>query len=321
MRRAVIAIAALGIATLAMPPAAAQKYPERPVRVIVTFAAGGAPDVLARGVAAQLETQTGQSFVIDNRAGANGVIGTQAVANADPDGYTILHASASFVVNPSVRKSLPYDIWRDFTPVANLGIGVGYLFLVNKDLPVKNLREFIDYAKKNPVFYGSPGSGNTLHLASELFNVKAGIQMQQVPFRGTQPGLTALLSGSIHAMIIPPAAALSFVKDGQIKALGFTDQKPLPDLPDVPLIKDTLPEFQIEGAWHAWLVPSRTKPEIVAKINQEVRQALKDPKVAQLVERAGYLPDDKSPAEVTAFLRAEQARYAEAVKAAKIEPQ
>ena len=299
----------------------AQAYPTRPIQLIVTFAAGGAPDVMARTVAAQVEKQIGQPIIIDNRAGANGVIGTQAVANAQPDGYTLLHASASFVVNPSVRKSLPYDIWRDFAPVANLGLGIGYLLLVNPKLPIKNINDLIAYGKSNPVFYGSPGTGNTLHLLSELFAVKTGIPMQQVAYRGTQPALTSLLAGDIQAMFIPPAAAVEYVKGGQLRAIGFTGAKPLAELPDVPLMKDSLPDFKVEGAWMGWLAPAKTPSEIVTRLNAEVRKALHDPKVAEMNLRSGYLPDDKSPAEFAAFLREEHDRYALAAKAAKIEPQ
>jgi tripartite-type tricarboxylate transporter receptor subunit TctC len=311
------------MACLAFTPAAAaaQEFPNRPIRVIVTFTPGGAPDVIARAVAAQVEAQLGQTIIIDNRAGANGIIGTQAVANAAPDGYTLLHASASFVVNPSVYKKLPYDIWNDFAPVANLGIGVGYLLLVSKDLPVSNVAEFIAYAKKNDVFYGSPGAGNTLHLASELFNVKAGIKMQHVPFRGTSPAINALLANSIQAMFIPPAAALAYVESGQMRAIGFTGKQPLKELPNVPLIKDTLPDFRIEGAWHGWFAPAKTPTGIVEKLNAEVRKALKLQKVHDFVLRAGYAPDDKSTGEYSKFLREEYERYGEAARAAKVELQ
>ena len=245
----------------------AQNYPDRAVRVIVTFAPGGAPDVIARAVAAQVEAQFKQSLIIDNRAGANGIIGTQAVAHAPADGYTLLHASASFVVNPSIYKKLPYDIWKDFTPIANLGIGVGYLLLVNNDLPVKDTAEFIAYAKKNQISYGSPGAGNTLHLASEFFNVKAGITMQHVPFRGTAPALNALLAGTIQAMFIPPAAALAYVESGQLRAIGFAGDVALKELPNVALIKHTVSEFRVEGAWHGWFAPARTPTEIVDQLN------------------------------------------------------
>jgi tripartite-type tricarboxylate transporter receptor subunit TctC len=311
------------LACLAFAPQAASAldYPNRPVRVIVTFAPGGAPDVLARAVAAQVEAQIGQTLIIDNRGGANGIIGTQAVANAAPDGYTLLHVPAAFVVNPSVYKKLPYDIWRDFAPIANLGIGVGYLLLVNNDVPARTPAELIAHARRNQLSYGSPGTGNTLHLASELFNVKAGVAMQHVPFRGTAPALQALLSGVIQAMFIPPAAALAYVESGQMRAIGFTGDAPLKELPDVPLIKDTLPDFRVEGAWHGWFAPAKTPTEIIEKLNAEIRNALKVQKLHDFVLRAGYVPDDKSPAEYARFLREEYERYGEAARAAKIELQ
>ena len=301
--------------------AVAQTYPARAVRVIVTFAPGGAPDVIARAVAAQVEAQVKQSLIIDNRVGANGIIGTQAVANAPADGYTLLHASASFVVNPSIYKKLPYDIWKDFAPIANLGIGVGYLLLVNSSLPVKTTAEFIAYAKNHQISYGSPGAGNTLHLASELFKVKAGVAMQHVPFRGTAPALNALLAGTIQAVFIPPAAALAYVESGRLRAIGFTGDAALKELPDVPLIKQTVPDFRIEGAWHGWFAPARTQAAIVDRLNGEVRKALKVPRVRDFVLRAGYVPDDKSPEEYRAFLRGEFERYGEAARAAHIELQ
>jgi tripartite-type tricarboxylate transporter receptor subunit TctC len=298
--------------------AGAESYPDRAVRMIVTFAPGGAPDVIARMVAAQVETQLGQPVIIDNRAGANGIVGTQAVAQAPADGHTLLHASASFVVNPSIYKKVPYDIWKDFAPIANLGIGVGYLLLVSRDLPVKDVADLVTYAKRHPVSYGSPGAGNTLHLASELFNVRAGIAMQHVPFRGTAPALNALLAGTIQAMFIPPAAALAHVESGQVRAIGFTGDMALPELPAVPLIKHSVPEFRVEGAWHGWFAPARTPADIVARLNGEVRKALK---VRDFVLRAGYVPDDKSPEQYRTFLREELERYAEAARAAHVELQ
>ncbi len=264
------------LASLVIMPftAEAQYYPDRAVRVVVTFAPGGAPDVVARAIAAQVEIQLKQSLIIDNRAGANGIIGTQAVAHAPADGYTLLHASASFVVNPSIYKKLPYDIWKDFAPIANLGIGVGYLLLVNYSLPVKDTAEFIAYAKKNQIAYGSPGAGNTLHLASELFNVKAGIAMQHVPFRGTAPALNALLAGTIQAMFIPPAAALAYVESGQLRAIGFAGDIALKELPNVPLIKHTVPEFRVEGAWHGWFAPAKTPMDIVDRTQRRGTQSV-----------------------------------------------
>ena len=194
--------------------AAALDYPNRTIRLIVPFPAGGANDIMARIFAAALEQQIGHAVVVDNRGGANGAIGTQAVATAEPDGYTLMHNSSSFTINPAIRKSLPYDIVKDFAPVANLAIGQGYLIVVNPQLPVRDPAALIAYAKKNRVLYGSAGTGNPLQLAAALFNVHAGVEMESVPFRGTAPALNALLANTIQVMFVPPASALGYIQAG-----------------------------------------------------------------------------------------------------------
>jgi tripartite-type tricarboxylate transporter receptor subunit TctC len=299
---------------------AAEQYPSHPIRVIVPFAPGGAPDVVARIVAAAIEQPLGQSLIVENRTGANGIVGMQAVATADPDGYTLLDVPPAFVVNPSVYKTLPFDIFRDFAPIANAGISAGYLTMVRPGLPVQSVAELIDYARSHRLLYGSAGVGNTLHLAAALFCARAGVEMEHVPFRGAAPIMTALLSGTVDLAFASPASA-NFVTSGQLRAIGFTGRAPLPELPNVPLVKDTLPSFDIEGSWEGWLAPAKTPPEIVARLNSEIRTALKIPAYHDAIVKAGYEPTDMSPAEFTAFLHAEAARYAEAVKAAKIEPQ
>jgi tripartite-type tricarboxylate transporter receptor subunit TctC len=296
----------------------AQQFPSRSVRLIIPFAAGGAPDFMARPVAAQVEAQIGQSVVVENRAGANGIIGMQAVANAEPDGHTLLHVVPAFVINRSVYKKLPFDIFDDFAPVATIGIGTGYLLIVHPKLPVHSVADLIAHAKKERVLYGSAGIGNTLHLTAELFNVSAGISMEHVPFRGAGPVLTAILSGTVQAGFFAPAAVVEQVKSGALRAIGFTGSTPLRELPDVPLIGKTLPDFKIEGAWHAWLAPGKTPSSIVTQINAEVSKALKVERVRNSIEQAGYFTLDKSPKEFAAFLREEADRYARAVAAAKI---
>jgi tripartite-type tricarboxylate transporter receptor subunit TctC len=314
-------IAAVLVALAAGTPLrAAEPYPTHPIRVVVPFAPGGAPDVVARIVAAAIEKPLGQSVIVENRTGANGIVGMQAVAAADPDGYTLLDTPPAFVVNPSVYKTLGFDIFNDFAPVANVGISAGYLVMVRPGLPVNNIAELIDYAKSHRLLYGSAGIGNTLHLAAALFCAKAGVEMQHVPFRGAAPIMTALLGGTIDLTFATPTSA-SFVTSGQLRAIGFTGKARLADLPDVPLVKDTLPSFDIEGSWEGWLAPAKTPAEIVAKLNKEIRAALKTPAAHDAIVKAGYEPTDMSPAEFGAFLRAEAQRYAEAVKAANIEPQ
>ena len=298
----------------------AQQFPSRPIRVVVTFAPGGAPDIVARIIAAALEKPLGQPVIVENRTGANGIVGMQAVATAEPDGYTILNTPPAFVINPSVYKTLPFDIFRDFAPIANIGISAGYLVIVRAGLPVHSIAELVGYAKANRVLYGSPGIGNTLHLAAALFCAKAGIEMEHVPFRGAAPIMTALLAGTVDLTFASPTAA-NFVTSGQLRAIGFTGKKPLAELPDVRPIRDTLPSFDIEGSWEGWLAPGKTPPDIVAKLNAAIRAVLKEPTVSEAIVKAGYEPSDMSPAEFAAFLHAEADRYAQAVKAAKIEPQ
>ena len=313
----VAVLLALGVA---MPMAAAEDYPSRPIRVIVPFEPGGAPDTATRIVAAAIEKPLGQSVIVENRSGANGIIGMQAVATAEPDGYTLLDTPPAFVINPSVKKKLPFDIFRDFAPVANAGISAGYILMVRPGLPVNSVAELIDYAKTHRLLYGSAGIGNTLHLAAALFCEKAGVEMQHVPFKGAAPIITALLSGTIDLGFVSPSSS-TYVTSGQLKALGVTGKQPIAELPGVPSIRQTLPDFDVEGSWEGWLAPAKTPPEIITRLNAAIRSGLKEPAYRDALVKAGYQPTDMSPEEFTAFLHAEEARYAEAVKAAKIEPE
>jgi tripartite-type tricarboxylate transporter receptor subunit TctC len=323
IRYAFVATLALSaaVAASAIMPAAAQKYPSRPIKLIVPFPPGGGNDLIARPLAAQAEQQVGQAIVIDNRGGANGIIGTQAVANAEPDGYTLLHVSSSFSINNAVYKKLPYDIFKDFAPIANVARGAGYIVVVNAKLPIKTTRELIDYAKKNDIFYGNSGNGNPIHLATESFKVAAGIDMKSVPFRGTAPGLTALISGDVQVMIVPIGAAMPYIQGGQLRAVGFTGDKRSAELPDVPTIGETLPGYSFTGVWHAWLAPAKTPKPVIDYLNAEVRKAAHVPKVAEAMRLVGYEPDDTTPEQHAEFLKKDAAQMLEAVRAAKIEPQ
>ena len=185
--------------------AGGQAFPSRPLRVVVPFPAGGTADVIARSVTNELERQLGQSFIIDNRGGANSIIGSEIVAKAAPDGYTLLHVTASFAINPSVYRKLPYRV-EDFLPITNLALGEGYFLLVHPSVPVQSVAELIALAKNKDrqLTYGSPGVGNTLHLAVEFFDMKAGIALTHVPYKGVAPAFTALLAGEVQVMLIPP---------------------------------------------------------------------------------------------------------------------
>ena len=213
--------------------ASAEQYPSRPIHLIVPFAAGGAPDIVARIVAAAMEQPLGQSVVVEDRPGANGIIGMKDVASASPDGYTFMLTPPAFVINPYVYKNLPFDIFRDFTPVANVGISWGYLVIVRPSLPVHSIAELIDYGKTHRLLYGTPGVGNTLHLAAAYFGAKAGIDMENVVFKDMGPMSTALIAGTIDLLIESPASATVLLSSG-MRPIGFTGTKPPDDMPNLP---------------------------------------------------------------------------------------
>ncbi|MBI3705519.1 MAG: tripartite tricarboxylate transporter substrate binding protein [Rhizobiales bacterium] len=300
--------------------AQAQQYPEHPVRVIVGYAAGSGPDIQARTVAAQLSASLGQQFFVENRLGANGTIAARSVAQSKPDGYTLLFSSSSIAPTPYIYKNLGYDLFSDLEPIASVGILDGLLMLVDVKSPIKSLQEFIAYAKKERVVYGTPGVGNILHLATEKFSKAAGISMQHVPYKGASEVMTALLGGSVQVMIVSPPSTMGLLKDGRIRALAFTGTKPFPPYPDVPLMKDVLPGFAPMGSWGMFFAPGKTPKEIVDKLNCAIQQALQVPSVASVMARDGYVPDHRNAAATAAFFRKEVEQMAEAVKAAGIQP-
>jgi tripartite-type tricarboxylate transporter receptor subunit TctC len=296
-------------------------FPTRPIHLIVPFPAGGTSDIVARTFARQMEQQLGQSVIVDNRGGADGVIGTQAVAQADPDGYTLMHNSSSFTINASLYKNLQYDIFKDFIPIANVAIGQGYLMVVNANVPALNVSEFIEYAKKNRVLYGSPGHGNPLQLAAALFNANTGTNMEPIPFRGTAPAVNALLAGDIQVMFMPPATVLAFIEAKKLRAIAFTGNVPPKELPDVPLMKSVLPSLKIPVSWHGWFAPANTPPEIINKLATELLKTLESPAVLEGIRRSGYEAYPKGSADFAALLKEDAAQVADELKAAKIESQ
>ena len=300
--------------------AQAQQYPSSPVRVLVGFAAGSGPDIQARTIAQQLATQFNQSFYIENRLGANGTIAARMVAQAAPDGLNLLFSSSSITPTPHIYKNLGYDTLTDLRPIATSGILDGMLMLVDAKSPIKSVPEFIKHAKETRVLYGSPGVGNILHLAAEAFSIKAGISMQHVPYKGSSEVLTAMLGGSIEVMFVTPPSVLGLVKEGRVRALAFTGTRPFPELPNVPLMKDIVPGYQPMGSWGMFFPPGKTPDTIADRLNAAVREALQAPSVAGVMQRDGYVPDNRSAAQTQAFFRKEVAAIGEAVKAAKIEP-
>ena len=300
-----------------------QAYPSKTVRIIVPAASGG-PDVVARLVAAQLTVQTGQSFIVENRPGANGILGADAVAKSAPDGYTLMVYSSGFVINPAIYKKLPYDTENDFVPVTNIVINDGLFVVVNPAVPARTLQEFVALARApdSKVAYSSPGVGNPLHLAGALFNARAGTRMLHVPYKGGGPAAAAVVSGEVQAMFSSPAPAMPHLKSGRVRGIAYTGPKRHPAMPEVPTTAEAgLPSYQIDGGWFGMFAPANTPPEIVDRLHREVRIAVADRGVAEKLAALGVDPVATPPAEFKQFVAAEIRKQAEAVRIAGIEPE
>jgi tripartite-type tricarboxylate transporter receptor subunit TctC len=309
---------------LACTQASSQTYPSRPIRLLVPFAPGGTIDAYARVLARQVESRTGQPIVIDNRAGANGILAAEIVANSTPDGYTLLNHSASFVINASMYRKLPYDTATGFTPITNFVRGLGYLLVAHPATPANSVKELIALAKKQPnaLRYSSPGVGNGQHLAGELMSMKTGTQMLHVPYKGSSPALSAVLSGEVNIAFQTPPAVVSLINSGKLKALGFTGDKRLPAMPNVPTVSEAgIPGYMYDVAWHAWFGPAKLPPAIVKTLYSEITKAMQEPKLVAYYREGGFEPQLDPPAEFAKIFRADIKRYADIVKAAKIEPQ
>ncbi len=303
--------------------AQAQSYPNRPVRVVVAAATGG-PDIVARVVAAQLQAQLGQPFVVENQPGANGIVGASIVAKAAPDGYTLLVYSSGFVINPFVHKSLPYDTEKDFTPVTNLVSNGGLFFAVANSVPAKNLQEFLAYAKQPGVHlaYSTPGVGNTWHLAMEVFDNMTGITMTHIPYKGGGPATAALASGEVQAMFASPAPLMPHYKSGRVRVLAWTGGKRHPAFPEVPTTAEAgVPQYRHDGGWFAMFAPAGTPADIVDKLWREVRTAMQNAEVRDRLAKIGVEPVADSPAEFKKFVAAELKAYAEQVRLAGVKPE
>jgi tripartite-type tricarboxylate transporter receptor subunit TctC len=318
LKKAVLTAAIAAFALTAF----AQSYPNRPVRVIVAAGAGG-PDIVARVVAAELSAQTGQPFVVENRPGANGIIGSDAVAKAAPDGYTLLVYSAGLVVNPYVHKSLPYDTAKDFAPVTNLTSSGGLFLAVNPSVPANSMKEFIEYAKRPGVklAYSTPGVGNNWHLATEVFSNKIGIKMTHVPYKGGGPAAAALVSGEVQAMLVSPAPMMPHYKSKRVKVLSYSGVKRNVAAPEVPTMTEEGVQWNYDGGWFGMFAPAKTPDAILERLAREVKVAMDKSQVRERLEKMGLELVPGTPAEFRKFFEAELRAYGEMARLAGVQPE
>jgi tripartite-type tricarboxylate transporter receptor subunit TctC len=318
LRRALNLAALAGLATNVPGFAlAADAYPSKPVRFIVPFAAGGTSDMLAREIGARLSTSLGQPFVVDNKVGAGGNIGTAITARAEPDGYTIqLTAIAIHAMNKHLFTSMPFDPLRDFTPISLVTTSMNIL-VVNSNVPAHSVQELIALAKARPgkLNFGSPTNGSTAHLAGEMFKSLTGTKMTHVPYRGSAAALNDLLAGNIQLMFENQPVVMPHVRSGRLRALAVTGLTRSPAIPDIPTIAESgVPGFDVT-AWFAIVGPAGMPPAIVDTLNKHIRAILTDPEMKQKLAAVGANPEPSTPAELAERMQRDYDRWGEVIRA------
>jgi len=312
-----LGLALLGLAATSVQ---AQNYPNKPIRLIVPFPPGGGNDVIARLIAQKLSDRFGQQVVVDNKAGANGIVGLQALMQSPADGYTLAVAAAGpMAVNPSLYDKLPYDPTKDFSPITNL-VNYPLLLVVHPSVPVKTTLDLVNLAKAKPkqLFFASPGSGNSGHLAGELFNTMAQVQTVHVPYKGQGPALADLLTGQVQMLYSSIPSVLPQVRSGQLNALAVGSAKRLPSLPDIPTLAETgVPGYEAYS-WVGIVAPAKTPKAIVTRLNQEIVDILKQKDVAEKLNQQGALPVGDTPEQFGAYIKAEIDKWGAVVRAANI---
>ena len=294
-------------------PASAADYPNRPVRWLIGFAAGGPVDIVARILSQWLSEHFHQQFVVENRGGSGGNIAAAAAINSPPDGYTLLFVAPNNAISTSLYKHLSYDFMRDTVPVASI-IQLTNMLVVSNALPVKTVQEFIDYCKANPgkVSYASSGYGTSVHMSAELFKAMAGIDMVHVPYRGSAIAFPDIISNKVQLIFDNLPSALEQSRSGTVRALGVTSPQRWPGVPDVPAIAETVPGFESVG-FYGISAPKGTPPEIVDILNKAVGEALRDPKVAERLAEIGGIPKPMTPAEFGRLIADETEKWRKVV--------
>lgn len=297
---------------------AQQSYPDKTVRIILPFPAGGSTDPVARLLAQKLSDEWGQPVIVENKPGANTIIGTEALKQAPADGYTLLYTASTHVINSLLVPNLPYDSVKDFQPVASI-VRSDFVLVVHPSVPASNLKEFIALAKSKPgkIDYAISGNGNPNHLAGEYFGMVAGVRLNNVPYKGGGPAINDLLGGHVSAMFSVPTSVAGHVKEGKLRALGYTGTKPLPGL-DIPSFAEAgLPEFEM-NSWNGVFVLAGTPKPIVDKISAAIGKALEMPDVKKALAMQGQEPFYQNPEAFAAMLKADSKKYGSIIKAANI---
>jgi len=312
MKRWILGLAALALATAA---AAADTWPTRTVRMIVPFPAGGATDVVARLLSQKLGEAWGQTVVVENRSGAGGNIGGEAAAHSPADGYTLFMTSGSIVTaNPYMYKSLPYDPTKDFVAITNVAAGPQVIIVPNSS-PFRTMADLVAYAKANPskVTFGSAGVGTQTHLASENFAYSAKVDLTHVPYKGESYAITDVMGGQIMMATVNLSAAINFIKQGKLRALGVTSQERSKELPDVPAVSETIAGFENTG-WFGLMAPAGTPPDIVDKVYRDSAKILNSEEFRAKLAQQGMVPVANSPSDFAAAIKAEGARWEKIIR-------
>lgn len=298
----------------------AQAYPNKPIRIIVPFPPGGGNDVIARIVGQKLSERLGQPVIIDNKGGGNGVIGLNALAQAAPDGYTLgVGAAGPLAVNPSLYENLSYDPLRDFAPITNM-VNFPLLLVAHPSLKARNIAELIALAKSQPgkIFYASPGSGNSGHLAGELFNSLAKVHITHVPYRGQGPAVSDLLAGQVQMLYSSIPSVIGYVQQGKLNALAVGSAKRVGSLPNVPTIAESgVPGYEAYS-WVGMIAPANTPKDIVTRLNREIVDILRQKDVEEKLNQQGAIPVGDSPEQFGAYISAEMKKWGAVVKSANI---
>jgi len=321
--RTLCCASALALTGLAVSkPAAAQAYPTKPIRMLVAQTTGGNADFVARLYAQRLGERLGQQFVVDNRPGAAGIIATEIVARAAPDGYTVLLVPTSHGINPGLYGKLPYDPQRDLTPISLLAISSAVV-TVTPQLPVKNVADLIAYAKARPgkLHFGSSGMASATHLAGELFNYMAGVSIVHVVYKGAPLALTDLAAGRIELMFASPPSVIGLLRNNQLRAIATTGTRRSILLPDLPTVNESgLPGYE-NTIWQALVAPARLPPAILGRLHKEIAEIARLPEMRERLATGGSEPIGSTPQELAAHIAAEIARWTKVIKAIGMKPQ